>query len=210
MAAPAISPGSAMKQSIEHGTKPTEKPVTPPLGLPPGSVRALLMIMLTMTVWYLVVLERIVPEYLADTAFLAIVFYFGERSVSEGTSTTRRQPLFMPRGVVRGAVVVGFFIIYAYQWLSGRQIPPFLTSIVDILAGYTAGVAVSLAIRASSRNAKPGILSAFGHARALFTLLGVGILCAIAITGRDAMVPPVFLTILDLMVAFYFGSRAVH
>ena len=210
MAVPARSSALEAKPPVAFQAKPEVKPITPPLGLPPGSVRALLVVMLTLTLWYLVILERIVPDFLTDTAFLAILFYFGERSVNEGMGTAKRQPLYMPRGVVRGLIVGGFFLVYGYQWLLGRLIPPILTSIVDILAGYSVGVAVSLAARASARNARPGVLATFGHARALLTLVGVAFICTIAVTGQDALVPPTFITVLDLLVAFYFGSRAVH
>ncbi len=210
MASPPKSSSIDIKPPVAYTGQADERSVTPPLGLPPGSVRALLVVMLVLTLWYLVIVQRVVPDYLADTAFLAIVFYFGERSTREGTGTAKRQPLYMPRGVVRGAIAGGFFSVYAYLWASGRQIPPAVTSIVDILAGYTVGVVVSLAVRASTKNTRPGALAAFGHAKALLTLLGVASLCAIAITGQDAMVPPVYITLMDLLVAFYFGSRAVQ
>jgi len=209
VAVPPKSPLIDIRPPVAYAGQSDDRHVTPPLGLPAGSVRALLVVMLTLTLWYLVLLEKVVPDYLADTAFLAIAFYFGERSTREGIGTAKRQPLYMPRGVVRGAIVGGFFTVYVYQWISGHQIPPVVTSIVDILAGYAVGVAVSLAVRASTRKARSGALAAFGHARALLTLAGVAFLCSISVTGQDAMVPPVYLTVLDLLVAFYFGSRSV-
>ena len=165
--------------------------------------------MLTVTVWYLVFVERLVPDYLADTAFLAIVFYFGARSTEEGTGAAPRQPLYLPRGFVRGLIVAGTLGIYAYIWFLGRQIPEILRTIVDLFVGYVIGVAVSATVRATSRRARPGALAAFGHARALLCLAGVGLLCLAAVTEQHAAVPAVYITVLHMLVAFYFGSRAV-
>lgn len=186
--------------------------VTPPLGLPLGSVRALLALILTATLWYLILRERLVPVYLADTAFLAVTFYFGARTSDEEkrSEAPRRQPLFLPKGFVRGLIVAGTFGVYGYLWYSGRGIPDALRVIFELFIGYTAGVVVSGVVRAGARAAQPGALAAFGHARATLCLVGVSFLCIAAVFGADAVVPPIYLTVLQFLVSFYFGSRSVR
>jgi len=194
------------------GTLPLPGDPTPPLGMPAGSVRAILALMLSLVVWYLVYQGRALPVYLADTAFLGIAFYFGARTSDEekASEKPRRQPLFLPRGFVRGLIVGGFLGLYGLLWWQGRPADPVVTAIFELLAGYAVGVGVSVTVRATSKRARPTALAAFGHARAMLTLVGVGFLCVAAVTGQDAVVPPVLLTALQFLVAFYFGSRSVR
>jgi hypothetical protein len=179
-------------------------------------VRALLALLLSATLWYLIYQGRVLPGYLADTAYLGVAFYFGARTSDEEKppERPRRQPLFLPKGFVRGIIVAGFLGLYAFLWFTDRarlEEPGFetVTAIFDLLVGYVAGVLVSAVVRAGARQARSGTLALFGHLRALLALVGVAFLCLTAITGEDAVVPPIYLTLLHVLVAFYFGSRSV-
>jgi len=203
--APALPP-------LPPGFTVPQREATPPLGLPAGSVRALLALILSATLWYLIAKDRLVPDYLADTAFLAVAFYFGARTSDEEAKSERprRQPLFLPRGIVRGVIALGFFGVYGLLWYQQRAIPDYITAIAELLLGYVVGVAVSVAINSSAKRSSPGMRSAFGHARALLCLVGVSFLSLAAVLGFNDAVPPIYITALQFLVSFYFGSRAVR
>ena len=202
---PPLSPGDVLS--------PTGREVTPPLGLPPGSVRALLVVILSLTFWYLVYRGLLVPDYLAQTVFLAVAFYFGARTSDEKAPSEKktRAPLGLPRGFVRGFVSLGFLGLYAYLWFARpADIPPVLAAIFELLIGYVAGVVLSAVVRSSSRRTSSGALAAFGHARALLCLVGVVFLSFAAVTDQSGLVPPLYIPALQFLVSFYFGSRSVR
>ncbi|MBY0527300.1 MAG: hypothetical protein K2R98_28145 [Gemmataceae bacterium] len=91
-----------------------------PLGLPQGSVRALLTIMVIGTLWALLLMppEKVmsvekgggIPLYLYYLTFLIIGSYFSHRSTTPKGSG-ERHPLYLPRGSIRFLLIVGFIAV---------------------------------------------------------------------------------------------------
>jgi len=61
---------------------PVQTPLKPPLGLPAGSVRATLAIILSGSLWYVILRGGDPPQILVDSALLVVAFYFGVRSTA--------------------------------------------------------------------------------------------------------------------------------
>lgn len=91
-----------------------------PLGLPAGSVRALLTFMILGTVWALLLIpaeKGKVPLYLGYLMFLVIGSYFGARgSAPKGKGVQESPPLYLPRGSIRFLIILGFAAVCGYGY----------------------------------------------------------------------------------------------
>src|SRR5688572_16208118 len=90
------------------------------LGLPGGSVRAILAVAVCGAIWAWLWLrpEREVPRYLQDLMFIIMGHYFASRARSGGAAAAGAPqdeegppPLFLPRGTVRLLMVAGFLAV---------------------------------------------------------------------------------------------------
>lgn len=92
------------------------------LGLPAGSVRALLAFMILGLIWALMYLHRDIPLYLQYLMFMILGHYFASRHASAVPVDVREPaPLFMPRGFIRGLIIVGFLGIIAALYYQQRD-----------------------------------------------------------------------------------------
>src|SRR5262245_59608746 len=86
-----------------------------PLGLPPGSVRALLALMVLGNIWARLLLPEQtaigLPQYLYYLMFLILGSYFAARSQK---APGERPPLYLPRGSIRLIIVAGFAAVLAW------------------------------------------------------------------------------------------------
>src|SRR5262245_46274622 len=90
----------------------------PPLGLPPGSIRGLLALQITIIFWVLLLVpnEKFVPIPLNLYFLLAVVMIF---FVSHGKSIARKgeatpSPLWLPGGTLRFIILAGTAAVFAY------------------------------------------------------------------------------------------------
>src|SRR3972149_3150070 len=58
---------------------PTIPAIPPPLGLPTGSIRAVLALIMCGSIWYLALNGLAIPDILVESVLLVIGFYFGVR-----------------------------------------------------------------------------------------------------------------------------------
>ncbi len=83
------------------------------LGLPAGSVRALLAVVVFATVWGLLLLRpgQEIPDYLSDLMFVILGHYFATRKrsglVAEASELPGPPPLYLPRGTIRLLLALG-------------------------------------------------------------------------------------------------------
>ena len=118
------------------------------LGLPAGSVRALLAILVFGTTWGLLVVRpnQEVPDYIRDLLFIIMGHYFAVRRRSGPAEQPGPPPLFLPRGSVRLLLVVGSFAVAVLLFRQGR-----LTALDDnpgvvtllLIGGFLLGVALN-------------------------------------------------------------------
>jgi len=199
---------------------PTPSPISstipPPLRLPTGSVRAILALTLCGTLWYLIFLGEPPPTIVVESALLVVAFYFGVRSsapivpVQEGAGADKvRQPLFLPRGAVRGILAAGFLGVIGYVFYRDGAIPQALLLVFQVVVSYLVGFAASAAILRRARAGK-GFGKGSSAARNVISVAAIGItsgVCAAIAVGRFDLVPDYFRNGLAWTIAFYFGSR---
>ncbi len=189
--------------------------IPPPLRLPSGSVRAAMALILSGSLWYLVLNEQAVPPILADAALLVVAFYFGVRSTapvvplgSAGTAA-KAQPWHLPRGSFRTLLILGFLGVTLFIWFAGRSLPPTLILVLQVLASYVTGYVFSTLLLLRVRAGK-GLSRGVAAVRSGISLLVLGIttfVCGSILAGRLDLVPPVLENGLAWTIAFYFGSR---
>ena len=115
------------------------------LGLPQGSIRALLAVAVFATIWTLLAKQpdRDIPDYLRDLMFIIMGHYFAARSRSGGGEPAGPGPLFLPRGTVRlilfgGFVAVGFILFRDGRFRDPMRNPGVVT--LMLVGGFLLGV----------------------------------------------------------------------
>ena len=186
----------------------TTRPSAPPLGLPKGSIRAMVALAMGGACTMLVATGHDVPGSLGSLLLAIIGFYFGFRTKGAtlgdriyDPAARRERPLYLPAGLIRTLLIAGVLAM-AVVLLSRKRmldVPAHLEFFV-VLAGLIVGHYFSKAFR--------GIRSGgVGHVKALFVLAVAAGVTVIFLTGRYEAMPNTTM-LLCAGVSFYFGSRS--
>jgi len=191
----------------------------PPLGLPTGSVRALL----TLTVVAVVVsnlargmdvdvlwvetLLVVLAHYFTSRRFVALPPHTVRRLEAEGILDRERQPLYLPRHSIRTIIVAAFVGLAIYLYREQRLMERQALSLLGIVFAYLLGAIV----RSISgwlnqrRRGPPSRLWADG--RAFVVLLVLAAVAVPEFLGLNDVFPPDFQKVALGLILFYFGSR---
>ena len=186
-----------------------ERPLPPtrgflkPLGLPVGSVRALLLLALTARA----ILDLRAGHGLADWLGAALVVsgasYFAARAAGGGAPEGR--PLGLPAGSIR----VLFFAALIYgAWLYFRESPVTWerTPVLWVLAAFLLGSVVRAVLRRARVNETDVGTSRIYHLQALLTLAAAGGLVFLGVRP-DADTPSWVSPLLAAACTYYAGAR---
>jgi hypothetical protein len=209
---------------------PTEPPPRRrhPLGLPPGSVRALLILMIMGTIWLLLLMPEEknieVPLYLYYLQFLTLGSYFSARS--NAPVGQHPPPLYLPRGSIRTLIILGFLGVIGHliyldpggfshrQLLSATDKDATLLMPVVMIGAYIVG-AILAAASYKLFNGPLGMPAWYSDVQAwvsLIAVLGLGIEVVLQLivfpTVENPPKLPQMQLILSAIVSFYFGARA--
>lgn len=194
----------------------------PPLGLPPGSIRGLLSLQITIIFWILLLApnENAVPVPLNLYFLLAMVMIF---FVSHGKSIARKSdptpsPLWLPGGTLRFLILAGTAAVVAYVAVKHPDRLERLTPNPDQLPNwkyYLAAIGLGFVLGYGTR------ILPFRHAwmfqafQAWIAIIAMAILflhmvfeVIINFNLPNAIDPVAWNTIVTGIVAFYFGSRS--
>jgi hypothetical protein len=194
-------------------------------GLPAGSVRALLVIMVLGSAAALTALhpEAAIPDAFRDLLFLILGSYFAHRRGQSEEKQVGPNPLFLPTGTIRFLINLGFIAVVVVLLRRKEPFNPEATPAVYplmIVAGFLIGVMSSrLAKVFWTRGRQPKRI--WADIRAALTLLVAGFLVLLAwdqifhfLPERRADGPRFPITdtgirhFLAAVVAFYFGARS--
>ncbi len=193
--------------------------VVPPLGLPVGSVRALVTLSVLATIWWQLYHGSATSPVLRDTLLLVLGYYFGARGAKApaadalaGAAPPRESnpydPLYLPRGSVRLLILLGFggvaYKLYGDGKLVGPTGPPPLLVLVGT---FLAGTAVRATFAGLGRFVAARVKSFFGHALALGTLGVVVPYCLATALGHEHELDSRFVSAFVGIVGFYLGKR---
>jgi hypothetical protein len=197
-------------------------------GLPSGSIRALLAILIFGTVWALLLVQpgEEVPAYLRDLLFIIMGHYFAARHRTSEDPEPGPPPLFLPRGSVRFLLIAGSIAVAVLLFRRGQ-----LTSLDQnkgvvtllLVGGFLLGVAMN-AVMSWWRNRGHRTPRLVEDVRAIVSLAAAGLLILLVLNRLpllmspsqiDQLIPPEIHLghlgpeqILAAVVGFYFGSRS--
>jgi len=195
------------------------------LGLPAGSVRALLAFMVLIVLW-LLALYGVTPDgkvplafmYLQYVMILILAHFFAAHGNTIGHNVSPHSPLHLPAGTVRFLLLVGYLGLIGWLLYNRREFEPApegtLLMPLVLLGAFFVGFIVTKLVQASSG---PQLPFWFQDVQAWFALLAVIGLTIITIvylfifpnleqsmhfnmTGIE--------TVVAAIVGFYFGARS--
>jgi hypothetical protein len=199
------------------------------LGLPSGSVRALLAILIFATTLGLLVVRpsQEVPDYLRDLLFIIMGHYFATRHrAARAQDDDEPAPLFLPRGSVRlllvaGCVAVAVVLFRRGQLTAVEKNPGVITLL--LVGGFLLGVVLNAVFTWWKNRGHPASRF-FEDLRALISIVAGALLVALVWNRLVAYVAPdqidAFFArwvrlghygpehVLAAIVGFYFGSRS--
>lgn len=209
-------------------------PIDPPvmhnrgaLGLPSGSVRAILTLM---TVAFIVVqtargekigllwfesLMIVLAHYFASRRLVHMSPELRERLTREGVLEAEPNPLYLPRYTLRLLIIGAFLGLAAHLWRVGRLLDPVAIAVFIAVGAYFLGVIFHSVmawwrrLRGRDKAAAHGTATWFDDIRAGVTLAAMAVVVVLHVTGLHVHVPyGDKLEALPLaLMLFYFGSR---
>jgi hypothetical protein len=201
---------------IDSLTKPTSRP---PLGLPNGSVRALLTLLIVAVVITQVARGHGVSTLWTETLMIALAHYFSTRRFiklapelihqleAAGAVETELHPLFLPNRSIRIIIFAAFAGLAVYLYAQGRLFESQALSILGVVAAYFFGTIARMALHWWTKGKQTHAVRGWQDIKALAV---IGLL---AYTAGDYLLNPghppstaLRNTTLGL-VLFYFGSR---
>ncbi len=190
-----------------------------PLGLPAGSVRAIL----TLATLFIVVLKLYRGEKVAlfwsETLMIALAHYFSmrrfvhltpellERLRAEGAVEDDRRPLFLPKYTIRLIVILSFVGLTYFLYIEGRlwsnlYALTLIASAFFFFLGYFFNRLFSWLFKGKQLH-----LNWIDDIKALAVLLPVLILLVLTALDQLQLVPEAVRNFIALLILFYFGSR---
>lgn len=185
------------------------------LGLPHGSVRALLALLITAGIWAWLYKrpDMEVPSYLRDLMFIIMGHYFASRHAPSSNEVGGPPPLWLPAGSVRTILVGGFLFIGAFLFWQHRI----------ITAGHLNNAAVTLILVVGFmlgvflQKITPKHMPRYVEDTRAIVSLAAGVLLLLMVFGiiaapnnrLEAILTRIKIEdILAALVGFYFGSRS--
>lgn len=199
--------GLSPQQPAEPVATAVAKPHAP-LGLPSGSIRALLTFLIVAVVIAQIARGEQVQMLWTETLMIALAHYFTSRRLinlspevighltEKGHLQPEGRPLFLPRHSVRAILVLAFVGLAVYLYQHDRLGDPDALSILGVVAAYFLGIV------ARFKNI-PG----WEDIKAIIVLSVLLIAAVPYLAGRPDLVPPLMRNITLGLVLFYFGSR---
>lgn len=180
----------------------------PPLGLPSGSVRALLTLLIAAVV--ILQLGRGQPVELlwTETLLIALAHYFTSRRfiklppeiirrlTEEGQIDDEARPLYLPCYTIRALLMLAFAALALYLYRQNRLFSSQSVSILGVVFAYLLGIVARFRTIRGWEDLKAVVV--------LLVLLGTA---GAYLMDRPHLVPPQLRDITLGLVLFYFGSR---
>ncbi|HZY83943.1 MAG TPA: hypothetical protein VFE78_03875 [Gemmataceae bacterium] len=210
------------------------RPAPPPrhaLGLPAGSVRAILAFAVLAMLWVLALRPLISGQSLAEfklpvefvylqiVMVLILAHFFAAHGGSIGPHAGGRSPLGLPRGSVRFLLLAGYLGLAAYLFHTqpAFEVPvqkAFFLLLLVLFSGFFFGHLLTAAVRGVSGGTLPFW---FQDIQAWVALLSMGVLAVLMIIElfinpslslENKIDMPTLEAILAGLVGFYFGARS--
>lgn len=205
--------------SADSKSTPGRVVARPPLGLPVGSVRALLTLPIVAVVIVQVGRNRELEPLWIETLMITLAHYFTSRRFinlpgdvirrleADGHIESEGNPLFLPRYSIRAAIVLAFggLAVYAYQ--QGRLFDLRTLSILGVVSAYLLGILVRAIKRWWFQGNTPRTIAGWEDLKAAVVLVVLLVTAGAYLWDRPDLVPSQLRNLTLGLVLFYFGSR---
>ncbi|MGA2068622.1 MAG: hypothetical protein ABSG86_26865 [Thermoguttaceae bacterium] len=197
-----------MNTNLSPVPTPAPSGSRPPLGLPSGSIRAVLALLVVAVVVVEIARGQEVDLLWTETLMIVLAHYFTSRRfinlspdlirrlAAEGHIEAETRPLYLPRYSIRAILVLMFLGLGLYLQHEGRLLRPEAISVLGVVAAYFAGMV-----------ARFRGLRGWEDVKAALVLLVLGFTALPYFAGCGASVPHWLRTVALVLVLFYFGSR---
>ena len=191
----------------------------PPLGLPTGSVRALLTLIIVAVVVTKLALARELDALWIETLLIALAHYFTSRrfvSLSpevlqrleqEGVIEKERHPLYLPRNSIRTIIVGSFIGLGIYLFREQRLFETKTIALLSMVFAYLLGGLVRGLSHWWTRRRTQPVSGTWGDLKALLVLGSLVVAGGLELFVPDLQLPPSVHHVALGLTLFYFGSR---
>lgn len=192
----------------------------PPLGMPTGSVRALLtLIVVAVVVLNIASGQKDLDVIWVETLLMALAHYFTSRRFvdlprdvrlrleEEGILEDERHPLFLPKHSIRLMLIGSFIGLAVYLYQQNRLWEPRAMTLLGMVFAYLLGKFVRGVTRWLNRWRGTPPSRFWGDAKALVVLGAVSVVAICEFTGMRNVLDPRVHQVAMGMLLFYFGSR---
>lgn len=197
------------------------------LGMPAGSVRALLGVSVLGLMWAMALRDPTdLPQeflYLAFLSLIILTHYFTSHSKTMGKGVGSRPALGLPRGTIRLVLLGGFLGLMAFLWKHATDAPTSkplkmpenvgqLFAVIGLLmVGFFIGYIITHLFRAPSGEV-PAWLQDVQAWLALLAAVALGVLVIIRGVINPTLTMPINVdnteAVLAALIGFYFGARS--
>ena len=191
----------------------------PPLGLPVGSVRAILTLFIVAIVTLNAARGKPLDLIWTETLLIAMAHYFTSRRFvslppdalkriqQEGILDQEVHPLYLPRHSIRILILGAFVGLGVFLYQQNRLFTVESISPLGIVAAYVCGSIVRGIGSWFGRRTGRQPSSLWGDLKAMLVLLAVAVAGIPELVSMPDLLPPVAHRIALALMLFYFGSR---
>ncbi len=191
----------------------------PPLGLPTGSVRALLTLIVVAVVVARVALGKSLDKLWIETLLIALAHYFTSRRFvslppnvmlrleQEGVIAKERHPLYLPKNSIRTIIIGSFVGLGIYLYREPKLVTPEAIALLSMVFAYLLGAIVRGVASWFHRRRSQPITGMWGDIKALIVLGAILVAAVPAVFDIGLQAPPLVDRIALGLTLFYFGSR---
>jgi hypothetical protein len=191
----------------------------PPLGLPNGSVRALLTLLVVAVVIVQVIRSREVEPLWTETLMIALAHYFTSRRFinltpdvirrleAEGHVEVESNPLYLPRHSIRAIIVLTFAGLAFYLYREQRLFELHALSILGVVSAYLLGILARSVIGWLNKGSQSKSFRGWEDLKGSVVLVVLMYTAGAYLLRRPDLVPPQLRNATLGLVLFYFGSR---
>ena len=199
---------------------PAPPPSTrPPLGLPSGSVRALLTMLVVATVVTQIVRNEELAPLWTETLLIALAHYFTTRRFinlppevltrleRDGYVDAESHPLFLPRTTVRLTLLATFLGLTIYLYRRGQLWELQALSLLGVVFAYLLGYVTRHFVNWLFQGKRPAMHAGWEDFKAICVLALMAYTAGVYLCHRPDLAPHLVRNTALGLVLFYFGSR---
>lgn len=196
--------------------RPNERP---PLGLPPGSVRALLALLVVAVVIVLGVRGKELDTLWSETLMIVLAHYFSSRRLVDlpadlqrqleeaGTIAHEPRPLYLPRHTIRVAIILAFVGLAAYLAREGKLFTSSAMQSIGVVFAYFFGIVFRWLRDWGCKLLGVTPRWWWGDTKAIVAIVAAGACATFYFIDRSDLLLPWQRDAVLGMILFYFGSR---